>query len=108
MGQTAQSAGMQAGRRAARAAAQTSASAEQQAAAGIDTAPRLDTQPSGEALLGGAGEMRVERHVDGQSIAALASADSQTSASHSGFSSNSEGQAGVSVQTDQPETPPAN
>jgi hypothetical protein len=102
--QTAHSAGVRASRRAARRAARTgaSASAEQRGAA------QIDTRPSGGALLNGAGEAHSEQHAFGRSIAAQASADSQTSANRSGLSSKTDGQAGVSTQSNERQAPPAN
>ena len=94
--QTAHSAGARVSRRAARSAAQTSASAEQSGFA------QANTQPGGELLLNGSGGASTEKHAFGRTIAAEGVAGGETSADRSGVTSSAFGQGSLSMKKDEP------
>jgi hypothetical protein len=98
---TAASAGAKTSHRAARAAARTRTSAEQ------ESAVQTSAQPGGGLLLNGSGAGSAEQHVMRHTVAADGAAGSQTSANRSGIANSSSGAAGQSMTKDKPVAPAA-
>jgi hypothetical protein len=96
--QSAHSASVNAGRRAADSANTTQQGATQPAATSATPAA---TQPGG-LLLNGSGSASAEKHAMGHTVSAQGSGDSTTSADRSGLFNGTSGQAGASVKKDEP------
>src|SRR6185369_3008351 len=104
--QSAHSASVAAGHRAADSATQTGGAAQ----GATQTASPPQTQPAGGLLLNGSGSASAEKHVMGRTVNANGNGESTTSADRSGLFNSTSGKAGASVKKDEPApaaTPPA-